>query len=66
MLQAREHAPTPSPSIVSIFGLAVESIRNLGVHHLVWDPKKRFEAMGARHSFHPAYLTHIGISFPSI
>ncbi len=33
---------------------------------LVWDPKKVFEAMGVRHSFHIAYTTHIGIGFPGI
>jgi hypothetical protein len=33
---------------------------------LVWDPIKGFEAMVARHSFHLAYLTHIGIGFLGI
>jgi hypothetical protein len=30
VLQAREHAPTPSSSIVFTFGLVVESIKELG------------------------------------
>jgi hypothetical protein len=30
MLQAKKHAPTPSPSIVFTFGLVVESIKELG------------------------------------
>jgi hypothetical protein len=30
MLQAREQAPTPSPSIVFTFRLVVESIKELG------------------------------------
>jgi hypothetical protein len=30
VLQTKEHAPTPSPSIVFTFGLAVESIKELG------------------------------------
>jgi hypothetical protein len=30
MLRAKEHAPTPSPSIVFTFGLKVESIKELG------------------------------------
>jgi hypothetical protein len=29
MLRAREHAPIPSPSVVFIFGLTVESIKEL-------------------------------------
>jgi hypothetical protein len=33
---------------------------------LVWDLRKGFEAMGARHSFHLAYLTHVGIGFIGI
>jgi hypothetical protein len=32
VLQAKEHAPTPSPSIVFTFGLAVSPLRRLGVH----------------------------------
>ncbi len=31
MLQAKEHAPTPSPSDVFIFELLVKSIKELGV-----------------------------------
>jgi len=30
MLQAKEHAPTPSPSIIFTFGFTVESIKELG------------------------------------
>jgi hypothetical protein len=30
MLPVRECAPTPSPSVVFLFGLAVESIKELG------------------------------------
>jgi len=30
MLQAREHTPTPSPSVVFTFGIIVESIKELG------------------------------------
>jgi hypothetical protein len=30
VLRAREHAPTPSPSVVFTFGFAVESIKELG------------------------------------
>jgi hypothetical protein len=30
VLQAKEHAPTPSPSVVFTFGLGVESIKELG------------------------------------
>jgi hypothetical protein len=30
MLQARERTPTPSPSNVFTFGLAIESIKELG------------------------------------
>jgi hypothetical protein len=33
---AKEFAPTPSPSIVFNFGLAIESIKELGVHHKHW------------------------------
>jgi hypothetical protein len=34
VLQARERAPTPSPFVVFIFGLAVESIKELrGASH---------------------------------
>jgi hypothetical protein len=29
VLQAKEHAPTPSPSVVFTFGLTVESIKEL-------------------------------------
>jgi hypothetical protein len=40
MLQAKEHAPTPSPSIVFIFGLVVESIKELGgVSKMVYQTK---------------------------
>jgi hypothetical protein len=31
VLRIREHAPTPFPSVVFIFGLTVESIKELGV-----------------------------------
>jgi hypothetical protein len=30
MLQAKEHTPTPSPSIIFNFGFIVESIEELG------------------------------------
>jgi hypothetical protein len=30
MLQAKERTPTPSPFVVVIFGLAIESIKELG------------------------------------
>jgi hypothetical protein len=30
MLRAKEHTPTPSPSVVITFGLVVESIKELG------------------------------------
>jgi hypothetical protein len=30
MLQAKEHTPTPSPSVVFTFGIIVESIKELG------------------------------------
>jgi hypothetical protein len=33
MLQVRERAPTPSPSNVFTFGLAIRSIRSLEVRH---------------------------------
>ncbi len=33
---------------------------------LVWDPWKGSEVTNVRHSFHPTYLTHVGIGFPSI
>jgi len=33
---------------------------------LVWDYGKGFEATNVKHSFHPAYLAHVGIGFPSI
>jgi hypothetical protein len=33
---------------------------------LVWDPGKGYEVTSVRHSFHPTYLAHIGIGFPSI
>jgi hypothetical protein len=36
VLQAREHNTTPSPYVVFTFGLVVESIKELGVHHLGW------------------------------
>ncbi len=37
VLQASEHAPTPSSSVVFTFGLAVESIKELGdASMLVW------------------------------
>jgi K+-transporting ATPase A subunit len=35
VLQAREHNTTP-PAVVFTFGLAVESIKELWVHHLGW------------------------------
>jgi hypothetical protein len=34
VLQAKERAPTFSPSIVFTFGLVVESIKELGVSHI--------------------------------
>jgi len=30
VLRAKEHTPTPSPSVVFTFGLAIESIKELG------------------------------------
>jgi hypothetical protein len=35
MLRVREHTPTPHLSIVSIFGLKVESIKELGVRQII-------------------------------
>jgi hypothetical protein len=34
VLRVKERAPTPSPSIVFIFGLVVESIKKLKVCHV--------------------------------
>jgi len=34
VLRAREHAPTPSPSAVFTFGLAVNPSKSLGVRHM--------------------------------
>jgi hypothetical protein len=39
VLRDKEHAPTPFPSIVFTFGLAIESIQEFGVRHkltLIW------------------------------
>jgi hypothetical protein len=33
VLQAKEHTQTPYPFVVFTFGLAIESLRSLGVHH---------------------------------
>jgi hypothetical protein len=35
VLRAKEHAPTPSPSVVFTFGLFIKSIKELGVRHIV-------------------------------
>jgi hypothetical protein len=35
VLRAKKHAPTPSPSVVFTLRLIVESIKELGVHHMV-------------------------------
>jgi hypothetical protein len=35
MLRVRGHTPTPHPSVVSTFGLKVESIKELGVRQII-------------------------------
>jgi hypothetical protein len=36
MLQAKEHTPTHSLSIIFTFGFTIESIKELGVATLLW------------------------------
>jgi hypothetical protein len=35
VMRAKEHTSTPSPFVVFTFGLAVESIKELGVHQVM-------------------------------
>jgi hypothetical protein len=41
MLQAKERAPTPFPSVVFTFGLIVESIKELGGASYIWGKSNR-------------------------
>jgi len=59
MLQARERAPTPFPSIVFIFGLVVESIKELaGVSKMVYQTKWKHRI---KHSTLPIMMVCIWI-----